>query len=132
MVKDPESPKPKPVRWIGRSLDDLKSFPDEVQRSVGVALWAAQIGSKAPYTKPLKGYSGAGVLEIVDDFDGNTYRAVYTVRFSDFIFVLHAFQKKSKRGIETPKAEIEVIDLRLKRAKEEYEQWQKSEKKKSK
>ena len=73
--------------------------------------------------KPLRGFGGAGVLEIVDDFDGDAYRAVYTVRFFGVIYVLHAFQKKSKRGIATPKAEIEAIQQRLKRAKEDYEQW---------
>lgn len=125
-------PTPKPVRWIGSSRDDLKSFPKDVQRSVGVALWAAQLGSKAPYAKPLKGFSGAGVLEIVDDFDGDAYRAVYTVRFAQVIYVLHAFQKKSKRGIATPRAELDRVTERLKRAKKVYEQWQENEKLKSK
>jgi phage-related protein len=84
----------RPVRWIGSSKDDLSSFPEEVKRRVGGALWEAQIGLKAPYAKPLKGFGGAGVLEIVDDFDGDTYRAVYTVRFSAVVYVLHAFQKE--------------------------------------
>lgn len=123
---------PKPVHWIGSSRDDLKAFPKDVQRSIGVALWAAQLGSKAPYAKPLKGFAGAGVLEVVDDFDGNAYRAVYTVRFAGVVFVLHAFQKKSKRGIATPKNEIDRIEQRLKRAKEEYELWLKDAKQKSK
>jgi phage-related protein len=87
-----------------------------------------QIGDKAGYAKPLKGFGGASVLEIVDDFDGDTFRAVYTVRFSAAIYVLHAFQKKSRRGIATPKAELDLITQRLKRAKEDYERWQKSEK----
>lgn len=103
-----------------------------MQRSVGSALWAAQTGEKAPYAKPLKGFAGAGVLEIVDDFDGDTYRAVYTVRFAGLVYVLHAFQKKSRRGIATPKNEIEKIEQRLKRAKEDYEQWQGSAKQRSK
>ncbi|HEV2548636.1 MAG TPA: type II toxin-antitoxin system RelE/ParE family toxin [Stellaceae bacterium] len=115
--------KPKPVRWIGRSLDDLRRFPEDVRRRVGIALWEAQLGSKAAYAKPLKGFAGAGVLEIVDDFDGDTYRAVYTVRFAGIVYVLHAFQKKSKRGIATPKLELELIEQRLKRAREDYEQW---------
>ncbi|OJU08520.1 MAG: addiction module toxin RelE [Alphaproteobacteria bacterium 64-11] len=123
---------PKPVRWIGSSRDDLKGFPKDVQRSVGNALWAAQTGAKAPYVKPLKGFAGAGVLEVVDDFDGDAYRAVYTVRFAGVVYVLHAFQKKSKRGIATPKSEIEKVELRLKRAKEDYELWQKSVNQKSK
>jgi phage-related protein len=79
----------------------------------------------------LKGFRGAGVLEIVDDFDGDTYRAVYTVRFAGAVYVLHAFQKKSKRGIATPKTESNLIEQRLKRAKEDYEQWSRSEKPKS-
>ena len=117
---------PKPVRWIGGSLEDLRRFPEDVRRRVGVALWEAQLGAKAAYAKPLKGFGGAGVLEIMDDFDGNTYRAVYTVRFASIVYVLHAFQKKSKRGIETPKSELTLIEQRLKRAKEDYEQWRES------
>jgi len=119
---------PKPLRWIGASRDDLRAFPESVRRRVGGALWDAQLGGKAPYAKPLKGFGGASVLEIVDDFDGNTYRAVYTVKFAHAVYVLHAFQKKAKRGIATPKSEIELIEQRLKRAKADYEQWQKSAK----
>ena len=119
-------PEPKPVRWVGRSKEDLKSFPRDVQRRVGGALWDAQVGLKAPYAKPLKGFGGAGVLEIVDDFDGNTYRAVYTVRFAHVVYVLHAFQKKSKRGAATPKAELDLIALRFRKAREDYDQWQKN------
>ena len=119
---------PKPVRWVGSSKDDLSGFPEEVRRRVGGALWEAQVGRKAPYAKPLKGFGDAGVLEIVDDFDGDTFRAVYTVRFPRAVYVLHAFQKKSKRGVATPKAELNLIDLRLKRAREDYEQWSKSKK----
>jgi len=118
--------KPKPVRWIGRSLEDLRRFPEDVRRRVGVTLWEAQLGAKAGYAKPLKGFGSAGVLEIVDDFDGNSYRAVYTVRFAGMVYVLHAFQKKSKKGIETPKSELHLIEQRLKRAKEDYEQWRES------
>jgi phage-related protein len=94
---------------------------------VGGALWEAQIGRKALYAKPLKGFGDAGVLEIVDDFDGDRFRAVYTVRFANAVYVLHAFQKKSKRGAATPKAELDLIGQRLKRAREDYEQWSKSE-----
>jgi len=119
---------PKPVRWVGNSKDDLIGFPQEVRRRVGSALWDAQCGLKAPYAKPLRGFAGAGVLEIVDDHDGDTYRAVYTVRFAGAVYVLHAFQKKSKRGIATPKAELDLIKQRLKRAREDYEQWSRSEK----
>jgi phage-related protein len=126
-----DEPEPKPVRWMGKSRNDLKAFPKDVQRRVGGALWDAQIGLKAPFAKPLKGFGGASVLEIVDDFDGDTYRAVYTVRFAHVVYVLHAFQKKSKRGIATPKAELDLIVQRLKRAKEDYDQWLRNEKPKS-
>ena len=108
----------KPVEWIGSSLNDLKEFPEEVQQVVGYALYLAQCGEKHENAKPLKGFKGAGMLEIVEDFDSNTYRAVYTVKLADVIYVLHAFQKKSKRGISTPKQDIELIEARLKRAKE--------------
>ena len=128
MVKSAGEDQPKPVRWVGSSKEDLSDFPEEVRRRVGGALWEAQIGRKAPYAKPLKGFGDAGVLEIVDDFEGDTFRAVYTVRFAKAVYVLHAFQKKSKRGVATPKAELDLIDQRLKRAREEYEQWSKSEK----
>jgi phage-related protein len=114
---------PKPVRWIGSSKRDLTDFPKEVRQRVGGALWEAQLGRKAAYAKPLKGFSGAGVLEIIDDFDGNTFRAVYTIRFTRAVYVLHAFQKKSKHGIATPKAELDLVNRRLKRAREDYEQW---------
>jgi phage-related protein len=98
---------------------------------MGGAIWEAQAGGKAPYAKPLKGFSGAGVLEIVDDYDGDTYRAVYTVRFAGVVYVLHAFQKKSKRGIATPKQDMDLIEQRLKRARENHEEWLKQEKTKS-
>ncbi|HYU36268.1 MAG TPA: type II toxin-antitoxin system RelE/ParE family toxin [Thermoanaerobaculia bacterium] len=117
---------PKPVRWIGCSKEDLRNFPEEVRRRVGGALWDAQLGRKAPYAKPLKGFAGAGVLEVVDDFDGDTYRAVYTVRFSGVVYVLHAFQKKSRHGIATPKPDLNLIEKRLQRAREDYEQWPRS------
>jgi phage-related protein len=112
----------KRVRWVG-SKEDLSGFPEVVRRRIGGALWEAQIGRKAPYAKPMRGFGGAGVLEVVDDFDGDTFRAVYTVRFALAVYVLHAFQKKSKRGIATPKVELELIDRRLKRAQEDYERW---------
>lgn len=128
MVKPAGEDLPKPVRWVGSSKEDLSDFPDEVRRRVGGALWEAQIGRKAFYAKPLKGFGDAGVLEIVDNFDGDTFRAVYAVQLSRAVYVLHAFQKKSKRGAATPKAELELIDQRLKRAREDYEQWSKSDK----
>ena len=119
------------MRWVGSSKEDLSAFPAEVRLRVGGALWEAQIGGKAPYTRPLKGFGDAGALEIVDDFDGDTFRSVYAVRFAKAVYVLHAFQKKSKRGVATPKAELELIRQRLKRAKEDYEQWTGSERPKS-
>lgn len=114
--------RPKPVRWVGSSKADLSAFPEDVRRRVGGALWEAQTGRKAPYAKPLKGFGGAGVLEIVDDFDGDTFRAVYTVRFAKVVYVLHAFQKKSKSGIATPKAEIDLIRQRLATAERHYKE----------
>ena len=128
MAQRPGDVVPKPVRWVGRSREDLRGFPEEVRRRVGGALWDAQLRRKAPYAKPLRGFGGAGVLEIVDDFDGDTYRADYTLRFAGAVYVLHAFQKKSRRGIATPKAELDLIEQRLKRAKVDYERWAKSEK----
>lgn len=112
----------KPVEWIASSLNDLKDFPEDVQQVMGYALYQAQCGEKHPDAKPLKGFKGAVVLEVVENFDGDTYRAVYTVKFEGVVYVLHAFQKKSKRGIATPKQDIELIEARLKRAKEHYEQ----------
>lgn len=128
MTKPEGSAQPKPVRWVGSSKQDVSEFPTDVRQRVGGALWEAQIGRKALYAKPLKGFGDAGVLEIVDDFDGDTFRAVYTVRFAQAVYVLHAFQKKSKRGVATPKAELDLIEQRLKRAREDYEQWTKSAK----
>jgi phage-related protein len=102
----------KPLDFIGSSREDLRRFPKEVRIVIGTALNTAQLGGKHPSAKPLKGFGGAGVLEIVDDFDGETYRAVYTVKFADIVYVLHAFQKKSRKGIETPKAEIDLVRRR--------------------
>ncbi len=118
---------PKPVRWVGSSRNDLKMFPEEVRNRIGGALWEAQLGGKAPYARPLKGFGGAAVFEIVDDFDGDTYRAVYTVRFAGAVYVLHAFQKKAKKGIATPRQEIALIRQRLQRAREDYDTWQSEE-----
>jgi len=110
----------KPVVWIGSSRDDLRSFPGEVRRVVGFAINDAQNGAEHPRAKALKGFGGRSVLEVVDDEDGDTYRAVYTVRFAGVIYVLHAFQKKSRKGIETPRHEIELIRTRLKVAEAHY------------
>lgn len=97
---------------------------------MGYALDFAQQGKKHPDAKPLKGFAGAGGLEIVDDYDGNTYRAVYTVRFAGAVYVLHCFQKKSKRGVATPKQDIDLIERRLKRAQDHYAGWRTSQKEK--
>ena len=116
---------PKPVEWIASSLDDLKDFPEEVQQAVGYALYRAQCGEKHASVKPLKGFKGTSVLEVAQDFDGDAYRAVYTVKFEEVMYVLHVFQKKSKHGIVTPKQDIELIEARLKRAKEHYDRYYK-------
>jgi phage-related protein len=121
----PESA-PKPVRWVASSKEDLSAFPNDVKARVGGALWDAQIGLKSPAAKPLKGFGDAGVLEVVVDFDGNTFRSVYTVRFSKAVYVLHAFQKKSRRATATPKSELDLIGTRLARARQDYETWLKS------
>jgi len=105
-----------PLEFIGTSRDDLSEFPTEVKYRIGFALRTAQKGGKHRDAKPLKGFGGAGVLEIVSDFDGNTFRAVYTVKIKGVIYVLHAFQKKSKKGIATPQAELAKIKRRLKEA----------------
>jgi phage-related protein len=110
----------KTVVWVGPTRKELKGFPRPVQRAVGVALYAAQLGETPPDAKVLKGFGGAGVLELVEDHRGDTYRAVYTVRFATKIYVLHVFQKKSKHGIATPQKEIELIRARLRWAERLY------------
>jgi phage-related protein len=111
----------KPIRWMGSSYAIWTSFPDDVQDVMGYALDRAQQGKKADNVKPLKGFKGASVLEICDEFAGNAYRGIYTVQFKDVIYVLHAFQKKSKNGIATSKGDIELIKWRLREAGEHYE-----------
>ena len=108
----------KHVLWVGSSKKDLMAMPDEVKSAFGFALYLAQQGKKHQNAKPLKGFSGAGVLEVVEDCLGDTFRAVYTVKIAENIYVLHCFQKKSKRGIETPKQEIDLIRDRLKIAQD--------------
>jgi phage-related protein len=115
-----ELPKRKPVSFVGSSQSDLRKFPKKVKLVVGTALNAAQLGGKHKDAKPMRGFGGASVVEIVDDFDGDTFRAVYTVRFADVVYVLHAFQKKSKKGIETPKSDIDLVKQRLKLAEQDY------------
>jgi len=111
---------PKRVDFIGSSREDLKKFPEEVKQDIGYALYEAQRGEKPAAAKPLKGFSGAGVLEIVENFSSGTYRAVYTARFQKVIYVLHCFQKKSKHGIKTPQQDIDLIKQRLRVAEEDY------------
>jgi phage-related protein len=111
----------KPVVWVGSSKENLKAFPEPVQQGVGYALWFAQIGSKHPHAKVLRGFGGAGVVEIIEDWDGNTYRAVYTVKFTEFVYVLHCFQKKSKREAKTPPGDIASIRSRLRMAEADYQ-----------
>ena len=99
----------KQLVWIASSKKDLCEFPDNVRQVMGYALYLAQRGDKHPGAKPLKGFHGAGVLEVVDDFDGDSFRTVYTVRLADVVYVLHAFQKKSKSGIATPLRDINLV-----------------------
>lgn len=102
--------------WVGAAKGDLKSFPQKVQRAMGFALYRVQQGRTPATAKPLKGFGGAGVLEIMDNYDGATYRTIYTVRLSTGIYVLHAFQKKSTQGIATPRHELDVVHARLRQA----------------
>jgi phage-related protein len=113
----------KPLRWIASAKDDLSAMPTEVRRAVGYALFAAQQGEKHDDAKVLKGFGDAAVLEIIARHDGDTFRAVYTVRFGEMVYVLHVFQKKSKSGIATPKKELELIRKRLKLAERDHKQW---------
>ena len=111
-------PSPKPLYWLGSSKRDLLSLPGPVEDLFGYALYLAQDGRKHEQAKPLKGFGSAGVLEVVEDWNRSTYRAVYTVRFESAVFVLHIFQKKSTRGAATPKTDIDLIRERLKVAEQ--------------
>ncbi len=110
----------KQLDFIGSSRDDLRGFPDEVKQDIGHVLHEVQMGIKPAEAKPLRGFGGAGVLEVIENFFGDTYRAIYTVKFAKVIYVLHCFQKKSKSGIKTPQHEIDLIKQRLKLAEELY------------
>ena len=114
----------KPIRWIGTSLRDLRSFPRAVRIENGHALFTAQEGGLDPAAKPLKGFGGASVLEIVASHHGSAWRAVYTVRFPDAIYVLHVFQKKSTKGIATPTRELDLIKQRLSEAERDHRERQ--------
>lgn len=118
----------RPLFWIASSKRDYMDFPSRVQDSLGFELFLAQTGQHPPSAKPLKGI-GSGAVELVDDFDGDTYRAVYTVRFTEAVYVLHAFKKKSKRGIRTPQVDMELIKRRLKNAEHDHAQRYKKESK---
>ena len=106
----------KPLKFVGSSKKDLSAFPDEVRQEIGHALFVAQQGGRTPNVKTLQGFGGGSVVELVEDFDGDAYRCVYTTKVKDVIVVLHAFQKKSKRGSETPKHDIELVQSRLREA----------------
>lgn len=108
----------RPVVWVGSSRRDLREFPDPVRDHMGYALYVAQRGGKHRDAKALSGFGGAGVLELIEDFRGDTFRAVYTVRFAETIYVLHAFQKKSKTGRETSRRDIELVKQRLREAEQ--------------
>ncbi|MGV8084152.1 MAG: type II toxin-antitoxin system RelE/ParE family toxin [Coriobacteriia bacterium] len=111
----------KQLVFIGSARKDIQAFPEDVRWVMGVALREAQLGRKSDRAKPLKGFCGASVLEILDDYDRDAYRTVYTLEFPKVVYVLHAFQKKSKSGIATPKSDINLIKSRLKAAKADYE-----------
>ena len=106
------------MTWLGTSLKDLRAFPEPVQDHVGYALYLAQRGGRHRDAKSLSGFGGAGVVEVVKDFRGDTFRAVYTVRYAEAIYVLHAFQKKSKTGRETPQRDMEMVRRRLREAEQ--------------
>ncbi len=112
-------PRPiRPLRWVSSSRDDLSEFPDKVRYQFGHGLFLAQIGEHPPSAKPFRGVGG-GVVELFDDHDGDTYRAVYTVRLTTAVYVLHAFKKKSKQGIKTPPRDVELIKSRLRDAEDD-------------
>jgi phage-related protein len=120
MARPKSVPGEKPLFWIGSAKSDLLEFPEAVKYEIGVALSVAQFGGKHPKAKPWRG-EGPGVLEIVEDHKGDTYRAVYTVKFENAAYVLHAFQKKSPKGIKTARTDADLISRRLRTASEDYE-----------
>jgi phage-related protein len=110
----------RPLDWVGSSKKDFLGFPGLVKDEMGNALGLAQLGGTHPSAKPWKG-QGPGVFELVEDYDGDTYRAVYTVRFKEVVYVLHAFQKKSPSGIKTALPDVDLVERRLKAAQRDYE-----------
>ena len=119
----------KPLLWVSSSKKHLMEMPEYIVTVFGDGLYQAQIGKYPDTAKTLSGFGGASVIELVQDYKGDTFRAVYTVKFSVAIVVLHAFQKKSKKGIETPKHDKELIRSRLKLADEIYKEWKRKEEK---
>jgi phage-related protein len=117
----------KPLRWVVPPKEELTDFPDPVVKEMGHALHVVQTGGKPENAKPLRGFGGAGVLEVIGDYHGDTFRAVYTVKLAGIVYVLHWFQKKSKRRSETPKQTIDLIKQRLRTAIQAYEREQRSE-----
>ena len=120
MAKPPEAKRQKNVHFVGTSKKDLRSLPKGARAVFGYALLLAEMGMKHPDAKPLTGFGGAGVLEVVEDLDGDAYRAVYTVKFGSTVYVLHAFKKKSKVGSKTPPRDMEMIVKRFKEAEEHH------------
>ena len=114
----------KPLKWVGSAKRDLDGMPEDVQDVFGHAIDLAQAGGKHPDAKALSGFGSAAVLEVVEDFRSDTFRAVYTVKFAGWVYVLHCFQKKSKSGIKTPKEDLDLIKARLKAAAQDFEAWQ--------
>lgn len=108
-----EPNKPKTLVWLGDSRKRIRELPARVQDEFGHALWLAQLGGKHDSAKLMQGFGGGSVVELIEDHDGDTYRAVYTVQFAGFVYVLHVFQKKSKQGIKTPKPDLAIIKKRL-------------------
>jgi len=119
-VRDALAPGERPVHWVGSSKRDFLTFPEKVKDAMGNALGIAQFGGTAPSAKPWKGL-GAGVLELVESREGNAYRAIYTVRFEEAVYVLHAFQKKSPSGVRTARTDVALVARRLKAAQNDYE-----------
>ncbi|WP_371437698.1 type II toxin-antitoxin system RelE/ParE family toxin [Polaromonas sp.] len=114
----------KPIKWVSSAKRDLDAMPEDVKDVFGHAIDLAQAGGKHQDAKVMTGFGSAGVLEVVEDHQGDTYRAVYTVKFAGWVYVLHCFQKKSKSGIATPKPDMDLINIRLKAAKRDFEAWQ--------
>lgn len=117
----------KPLKWVGSAKRDLQAMPEDVKDVFGHALDIAQGGGRHPDAKPLAGFGSAGVLEVVEDHRGDTFRAVYTVRFAGWVYVLHCFQKKSKSGIKTPRDDLDLIRTRLTAARQDYDAWRRAQ-----